>query len=93
MEEGVRAVYKWSREKKLTLCIEKCEASFFTSSTSEFGWKLTVEVEGRALPFNPTPKFLGVKYDRMFSFTDQVRGPAPEMAKGTRILRALTGSG
>ena len=93
VEEGVRAVYQWSREKKLKLSIEKCEVSFFTSDTSEFGWKPTVEVEGRALPFNPTPKFLGVKYDRMFSFADQAREAASKMAKGTRMLRALTGSG
>ncbi|MEL7522725.1 MAG: reverse transcriptase family protein, partial [Cyanobacteria bacterium J06553_1] len=80
VEEGVRAVYQWSREKKLKLSIEKCEVSFFTSDTSEFGWKPTVEVEGRALPFNPTPKFLGVKYDRMFSFADQAREAASKMA-------------
>ena len=92
VEEGVRAVYDWSREKKLTLSIEKCEVSFFTSSTSEFGWQPSVVVEGRALPFNPTPKFLGVKYDRMFSFADQVKEAASKMAKGSRMLRALASS-
>ena len=73
MEEGVRAVYAWSREKKLSLSIEKCEVGFFTSDTSEFEWKPNVEVEGRVLPFTPNPKFPGVKYDRMFSFTDQAK--------------------
>ena len=29
VEEGVRAVYAWSREKKLSLSIEKCEVGFF----------------------------------------------------------------
>ena len=89
VEEGVRAVYEWSREKKLTLSIEKCEASFFTSDTSEFGWMPNVVVDGRALPFNPNPKFLGIKYDRMFSFADQAKEAASKMAKGSRMLRAL----
>ena len=92
VEEGVRVVHQWSREKKLTLSVEKCEAGFFTSDTSEFGWKPELVVEGRVLPFNPTPRFLGVKYDRMFSFADQAREAASKMAKGSRMLRALAGS-
>ena len=79
--KGVRAVYQWSRGKKLTLSIEKYEVRFFTSDTSELGWKPTVEVEGTALPFNPTLRFLGVKYDWMFSFTDQAREAASKIAK------------
>ena len=82
MEEGVRAVYAWSQEKKLSLSIEKCEVGFFTSDTSEFEWKPNVEVEGRALPFTPNPKFLGIKYDRMFSFTDHAKEAASKMVKG-----------
>ena len=92
VEEGVRAVWQWSKEKKLNLSIEKCELGFFTSDTSEFGWKPSVVVDGRALPFNPTPKFLGVTYDRMFSFADHAKGAASKMAKGSRMLRALAGS-
>ena len=92
VEEGVREVLRWSREKKLTLSIEKCEVGFFTSDTSEFGWKPNVVVDGRALPFNPTPKFLGIKFDRMFSFADQAKGVTSLMAKGSRMLTALAGS-
>ena len=92
VEEGVRAVWQWSKEKKLTLSIEKCEVSFFTSDTSEFEWRPSVVVDGRALPFNPTPRFLGVKYDRMFSFAEQVKAASSTLARGCRMLTALSGS-
>ena len=92
VEEGVREVWRWSKEKKLSLSIEKCEVSFFTSETKEFGWQPAVVVDGRALPFNPTPKFLGIKYDRMFSFAEQAKEAASRMAKGSRMLTALAGS-
>ena len=92
MEEGVRAVYAWSQEKKLSLSIEKCEVGFFTSDTSEFEWKPNEEVEGRALPFTSNPKFLSIKYDQMFSFTDQAKEAASKMAKGCRMLRAPASS-
>ena len=92
VEEGVREVWRWSKEKKLNLNIEKCEVGFFTSDTKEFGWRPNVVVEGTALPFNPTPRFLGVKYDRMFSFAEQVKDASSRMAKGSRMLTALASS-
>ena len=49
-------------------------------------------VEGTALPFNPTPRFLGVKYDRMFSFAEQVKDALSRIAKGSRMLTALASS-
>ena len=38
VEEGVRCVFAWSKEKKLALNIGKCEVSFFTSNSHEFDW-------------------------------------------------------
>ena len=36
VEEGVRRVFAWSKEKKLALNIGKCEVSFSTSNSHEF---------------------------------------------------------
>ena len=82
MEEGVRAVYAWSQEKKLSLSIEKCEVGFFTSDTSEFEWKPNEEVEGRALPFTSNPKFLSIKYDQMFSLPIRLKRQHPRWPRG-----------
>ena len=73
-------------EKKLALNIGKCEVSFFTSNSHEFDWRPSVEVDGRPLAFNPTPKFLGIKFDQMFSFAEQAKEVAARMAKGSSIL-------
>ena len=51
-----------------------------------------MEVDGRPLAFNPTPKFLGIKFDRMFSFAEQAKEVAARMTKGSGVLKALAGS-
>ena len=54
--------------------------------------QLSEEVDGRPLAFNPTPKFLDIKFDWMFSFAEQAKKVAARMAKGSVVLKALAGS-
>ena len=51
-----------------------------------------MEVDGRPLAFNPTPKFLDIKFDWMFSFAEQAKKVAARMAKGSVVLKALAGN-
>ena len=88
----MRCVFVWSKEKKLALNIGKCEVSFFTTNFHEFDWWPSVEVDGRPLAFNPTPKFLSFKFDRMFSFVELAKEVAARMVKGSGVLKALAGS-
>ena len=79
-------------KRSFHLALKSARWVFFTSDTSEFEWKPNEEVEGRALPFTSNPKFLSIKYDQMFSFTDQAKEAASKMAKGCRMLRAPASS-
>ena len=91
LEEDVNVVWRWSQEKKLRLNISKCEVSFFSSDSHESKWQPSIRVEGSTLPFNPTPVFLGVIYDRMLTFKPQVEKVCRSMTKGARLLGALSG--
>lgn len=89
VSEGVTEVKRWSQEKKLCLNLEKCEVTFFSPDTRESTWRPEVVVDGTALPFNPTPVFLGVMYDRTLSFAPQARRVAARLAGGCRLLGSL----
>ena len=54
--------------------------------------QLSEEMDGRPLAFNPTPKFLSIKFDRMFSFAEQATEVTARMVKGYGLLKALAGS-
>jgi ribonuclease P/MRP protein subunit RPP40 len=55
LQKGMREVYRWAREKKLTLNLKKCEVSFFSAEPHEAKWQSVVEVKRTHLAFNPNP--------------------------------------
>ena len=91
VEVGVRTVWMWSRERKLTLNLSKCEVSFFSTDSHESCWQPVVEVGNTRLRFNPNPVFLGVMYDRTLSFGPQARRVAADVSRGSRLLSAVSG--
>jgi hypothetical protein len=91
LQEGVREVYRWAWEKKLTLNLKKCEVSF-SADPHEAKWQPVVEVKGTRLTFNPNPLFLGVELGRTLSGKKQADRKAASLTKGSRMLTALSGS-
>ena len=69
---AVERVHVWSCQSKLTLNLAKCETSFFLTDPHEAKLQPVIEVQGRVLPFNLTPRFLGVTYDRTLTFRSHV---------------------
>ena len=89
LEGDVNEAWRWSREKKLTLNLKKCEVSFFSPDSREASWEPQVRVEGRQLPFNPNPVFLGVQYNRTLSFRPQAERVARGLMGDSRLLAAI----
>ena len=91
VEAGVGAVVEWSAKNKLNLNLSKCEIGFFSNDSRESSWVPNVRVNGTSIPFNPTPTFLGVKYDRTLSFRPQAERISKKIVDGSRVLGALSG--
>ena len=87
--DTVERVFQWSKALKLTLNIEKCEASFFSTDTHEAKYVPKINVQGRDLPYNPTPRFLGVKFDRMLTFRPHIDNVCNTVSDRCRILAVL----
>ena len=78
---AVDVVVNWSQEWKLDLNASKSEVAYFSAWTHEADHVPHVTIDGTSIPFNPTPKLLGVRFDRQLSFEPHTK----------EVTRAATG--
>ena len=86
---AVEAIYAWSLKKKMELNVLKSEATFFSNSSKEAQWSPKITLAGTQMPFNDSPKFLGVHLDRTLSFQTHVLYAAGKVSQRCRILASL----
>ena len=77
LKKEVDKVVKWSDDARLTLDTNKCEVSFFTLCTAEASWQPHIKIRRLPLSFNAAPTFLGVQYDRQFTFSEHAKKRMP----------------
>ena len=58
-------IQEWSTKK---INVSKSEATIFSSAANEAKWRPTLNINGVDIPFNASPKFLGVHLDKSLSF-------------------------
>ena len=80
---------EWSKDWKLSLSPGKCETSFFSTYTKEAKWQPKIQIDETILPFNPTPKFLGLTYDRQLTFKDHCQNIKSKIQNKTRAIRKV----
>ena len=69
----------------------KSEATFFTPATGEAKWKPNLNIGGEEIPFEPSPKFLGIHMDRSLSFQQHVLYVTGKVSERCKILASLAG--
>ena len=83
-------VVAWSRMSGLTLNIRKCETCLFTPSTAEYKWSPDVMIEDQPIKDTQHPKFLGITYDKMLTFSKHVQDTTDHI-HSSMILPNTTG--
>ena len=89
IQGAVDAVSKWSARWKLQLSAEKCECAFFSTNSHGAKWRPSITIEGRPLKYNPTPTFLGIKYDRQLTFGGHVEEVTKKVKRRAQAIRKL----
>ena len=74
----------------MVINVEKSEITFFSTDTKEAKWRPNIKALGKDVPFNPTPKFLGVHLDRTLSFAKHVKVVTEKVKSRNRMLASLT---
>ena len=85
-------VVKWSNEWKLTLNATKSEVCFFSTWVQEATRQPAIQIEGRQIPFNPTPRLLGVYLDRQLTFNKHIEEVSKSAASKMKTIGAVSNS-
>ena len=64
VQSSLNVQQTWSNLWRLPLNPKKCESSFFSTDPHQVTFQPRLYLLGIPLPFNPTPKFLGVESDQ-----------------------------
>ena len=88
---ALKCLEKWATDNKMIIATEKCETSLFTTHSKEANTKLNVILQGKILDTNPTPKFLGVTYDRLLNFGKHCSLIRQKLRQRSKCLAALSG--
>ena len=89
LQKALDAVSAWSSQWKMEISAQKSESSFFSSNTHEADWKPTVQLNGHQIPYNATPKFLGVTFDRQPTFGTHAELVGGKTKRQVGALRCL----
>ena len=90
LQQAVDAVAMWSKKKKMTLNTDKSEVAFFSIDTHEAKWQPIISLNGSQLPFNVSPRLLGVYLDRTLSFSHHTDMVCKKASSRCRALAALS---
>ena len=81
---------RWSEYWCLPLNPSKCEASFFSVDPHQANLQPNLFLLGSHLRFNSTPTFLGVTFDRTFSFSKHVSSLKAKFFPRFKALRCIS---
>ena len=79
----------WSNLWRLPLNPKKCESFFFSTDPHQATFQPRLNLLGFPLLFNPTPKFLGVTFDRTLSFGAHVQSLCFKFYPRHKALRSI----
>ena len=89
IQRAVDSVSEWSRKKKMVLNTEKSEVAFFSTDTREANWQPTIWLNGKSVPFNGSPRLLGVHMDRTLTFSHHTETVCKKATSRCRVLACL----
>ena len=89
VQSSLTVLETWSNLWRLPLNPKKCESSFFSTDPHQATFQPRLNLLGFPLLFNPTPKFLGVTFDRTLSFGAHVQSLCSKFYPRHKALRSI----
>ncbi len=98
LQSALDKVTEWTARHKMTLSLPKTKFSLFTLNGPEGGEikkgnvPVSLFLDGEPVEYDPTPKFLGVKFDRQLDLVHHSKMVASKGRQRLGILRRLSGT-
>ena len=89
VQSSLAVLETWPNLWRLPLNPKKCESSFFSTDPHQATFQPRLNLLGFPLLFNPTPKFLGVTFDRTLSFGAHVQSLCSKFYPRHKALRSI----
>ena len=89
VQPSLTVLETWSNLWRLPLNPKKCESSYFSTDPHQATFQPRLNLLGIPLLFNPTPKFLGVTFDRTRSFGAHVQSLCSKFYPRHKALRSI----
>ena len=89
VQSSLAVLETWSNLWRLPLNPKNCESSFFSTDPHQATFQPRLNLLGSPLLFNPTPKFLGVTFDRTLSFGAHVQSLCSKFYPRHKALRSI----
>ena len=87
VQSSLNVLETWSNLWRLPINPKKCESSFFSTDRHQATFQPLLNLLSIPLSFNPTPKFLGVTFDRTLSFGAHVQSLCSKFYPRHKALR------
>ena len=82
----------WFISRNLFISPAKSTATLFTTSTNEVSTELNIKIQDQTVPTVKKPKFLGIVYDNLFTFSRHATDMRSKLIKKNNVLKALAGT-
>ena len=82
---------KWAEKWRMDVSLEKTVATVFTLDPHEARQEARLFMGDSRLRHEPTPTFLGVRFDRTLSFRQHIKDIKAKMGRRSNALRAVSG--
>ena len=82
----------WFISRNLFISPAKSTATLFTTSPNEVSTELNIKIQDQIVPTVKKPKFLGIVYDNLFTFSQHANDMKSKLHKKNNVLKALAGS-
>ena len=82
----------WFKERNLFISPSKSTATIFSTFSNDASIQLPIEINGQNVPTVKKPKFLGVTFDNLLSFTEHSDNMKGKVQSKNNVLKALGGT-
>ena len=92
LQAGLNIIDQWTTRWKMSINVSKCECVVFTREKAQLKIRPNLAIINQTIPYNGTPKFLGVTFDPELTFKDHVKNIVVKCKSRINIVRALSGT-
>jgi len=89
VQKALNHLEEWSLKWRLSDNPAKYEWCFFSTDPQQASHQPQLTLSGTHLTFNPTPKFLGVTFDRTLSFGSHIQSFRTKFFPRFKALRSI----